>query len=298
MELIQPTDPQRGKRPIFTCPFHSWAFASDGNLVNVPFEQGFASEAGGGLDDLNLVELPSLERGGLLFVCATAWVELDPEVVLPVDLATELEAMQVGSAVCAYTQELTMRSNWKLGVDTFGETYHFSSLHQGLSQVFLTNQSDFRTFGEGRAQRHSCMTLASTAVKAVLDDPSKELPWAIDHVNLVYHLAPNSVLIVGGDETSIFTFWPGDTVGSCILNVSRYMTSLLEDMESAFGARIGFYGLLAVTALEDFPATERIQANLDSTPGARINFGRNEPALQDRHRFFEELARNHKPTSM
>ena len=44
-------------------------------------------------------------------------------------------------------QSFGIKSNWKLPIDTFGETYHFSSLHPQLREALIPNCSTFKSFG-------------------------------------------------------------------------------------------------------------------------------------------------------
>ncbi|MBT3696380.1 MAG: Rieske (2Fe-2S) protein, partial [Gammaproteobacteria bacterium] len=54
-----------GKANTFSCPYHSWTYDLDGNLRGLPKDANF-----GDIDksELGLVELPSFERHGLIWV--------------------------------------------------------------------------------------------------------------------------------------------------------------------------------------------------------------------------------------
>lgn len=72
----------RGARPAegcgnsrrITCPYHGWSYDSAGRLVGIPGREGFS-----GIDpaDHGLVELPSEERHGFVWVVLTAGADLD-----------------------------------------------------------------------------------------------------------------------------------------------------------------------------------------------------------------------------
>ena len=68
MELITKDQEQSGNKALFVCPYHSWAYASDGELMNVPFEEGFTNSDDVDLDNRNLIKLPAGERSGTLYV--------------------------------------------------------------------------------------------------------------------------------------------------------------------------------------------------------------------------------------
>ena len=79
---------------------------------------------------------------------------------MPTELLHELEALGLGKHACVVEQDVSMKCNWKLGIDTFGETYHFSSLHPNLSQAYVPGIQVLHTFGdEGRDAAHARMTL-------------------------------------------------------------------------------------------------------------------------------------------
>ena len=55
----------RGKKKVFSCPFHAWSFSHEGDLVSVPREEQF-----GPVDKSchGLTALPAEEKYGMLFV--------------------------------------------------------------------------------------------------------------------------------------------------------------------------------------------------------------------------------------
>ena len=55
----------RGTKSVFMCPFHNWSYANTGKLLNIPDEDHF-----GTIDKScnGLIELPAVERDGLLWV--------------------------------------------------------------------------------------------------------------------------------------------------------------------------------------------------------------------------------------
>jgi phenylpropionate dioxygenase-like ring-hydroxylating dioxygenase large terminal subunit len=116
----------RGEKRLFSCPFHGWGYDSRGNLVAVPKEHQF-----GAVERAchGLVALPAEERYGLL------WVHPDPAGGLDVDaslggLGDEFASWRLDRAQFSGATRYQHPMNWKLAVDTFGETYHFNVLHE------------------------------------------------------------------------------------------------------------------------------------------------------------------------
>ena len=126
MELVSAEAPAGNKR-LHVCPYHAWAYGSDGSLMSVPFEQGFTDDDGAHATERGgLVELPSAERAGLLFVVAT---KVDDEhfermmaEVMPPELQAELEIFQLDGLRRTQSQDMVIDANWKLPVDTFCES--------------------------------------------------------------------------------------------------------------------------------------------------------------------------------
>ena len=59
----------RGEARRFTCQFHRWTYDSEGTLVGLPKQEHFGEVD---MNELGLLELPSLEKFGML------WVHPDP----------------------------------------------------------------------------------------------------------------------------------------------------------------------------------------------------------------------------
>ena len=79
-----------------------------------------------------------------------------------------------------------MRLNWKLAMDTFGETYHFDVLHRNTLAInFYGNVQCYDTFG-----RNHRMILCMKSIDELRDQP--EANWHISDATLpVYYLFPN-----------------------------------------------------------------------------------------------------------
>ena len=62
------------RKTRFSCPFHAWTYASRGDLIAVNREQRFGAIDKG---SFSLLELPAVERHGMLWVKPTPGGEID-----------------------------------------------------------------------------------------------------------------------------------------------------------------------------------------------------------------------------
>ena len=85
---------ERGKKSVFMCPFHHWSYANTGDLVNIPDESHFGS-----IDKTctGLIELPSLEHNGMLWVHPSASGQIDINKILDAELSKELESFDLSN---------------------------------------------------------------------------------------------------------------------------------------------------------------------------------------------------------
>merc|ERR1711879_653382 len=79
------------------------------------------------------------------------------------ELMSELRTLQIGKHHRVAEQSLQVKANWKLGMDTFGEAYHFSTVHPELRETLVPNTAVVRRFGKELV--HSCMTLGRFTTK-------------------------------------------------------------------------------------------------------------------------------------
>lgn len=108
-----------GCKKTFLCPYHAWAYGTDGKLKHVPGEDGFP-----GLDkaDHGLVPLTAVEeRGGLVFVTQDAPLSNGPLDGMPDLLGADDIVFNV--------IEFVDPANWKLIGETSMEGYHIRALH-------------------------------------------------------------------------------------------------------------------------------------------------------------------------
>jgi phenylpropionate dioxygenase-like ring-hydroxylating dioxygenase large terminal subunit len=109
----------------FTCKYHAWRYALDGELTFIQQEQEFF-----GLDksDYGLKEVPCDIWEGFIFVNLDR--QAGPLTDYLGELAKGLEGYPFGGMTEVYTYRAEIGSNWKLFIDAFAEFYHAPVLHQ------------------------------------------------------------------------------------------------------------------------------------------------------------------------
>jgi Rieske 2Fe-2S family protein len=114
-------------RSVVVCPYHAWTYRLDGGLRRAA---GFNAMASFDASDHGLVELPSVEWHGLVFVNASgtagefaAQVEDLEDIVAPY----ELERL-----VTRGHHDYEVAANWKVLNENYQECYHCSVIHPEL----------------------------------------------------------------------------------------------------------------------------------------------------------------------
>ena len=293
---------ERGKKSVFMCPFHHWSYANTGDLINIPDESHFGS-----IDKtcMGLIELPSLEHNGILWVHPSASGKIDINKILDAELSKELESFDLSNYHYAGARTIDKKLNWKLANDTFGETYHFAKLHKNtINEIYQGNNLHFEEFG----RNHRFVT-ANRGIDQVRQLPESE--WDITQGTFVlYYLFPNIQVVIESQTITLIRIYPDkNNPGRSISKVSFYFTpAILEWMvnEEADGKKLDELwdkekGLIALPSIEanisafcgaveeeDYYMGEMQQIAAESGQLKEVTFGRNEPALHHFHRSFKE----------
>ena len=276
-----------GKRSSFSCPFHAWTYGNNGDLVAVPREEQF-----GKVDKscYSLTELPAVERDGML------WVHPDPNGRIDLDeqlgeLAKELASWDLGGAVLDGADRYDHAMNWKLAIDTFGETYHFSVLHKNtLAETFYGNVQMYDTY-----KRNHRMSLCMKSIDTLRELPKEE--WDVLVGSLpVYYLFPNVQLIIGQAGPTLVRVYPkGENAHDSYSKISFYLSGKIAGLEDnpefkEFQAEIRerLTGFGDVIRDEDYVAAAQGHRGMAAGHMDHVIFGRNEPALHHYHNTYRE----------
>jgi phenylpropionate dioxygenase-like ring-hydroxylating dioxygenase large terminal subunit len=274
-------DEERGEARRFTCAFHNWSYSTDGELVGLPKRDHF------GQIDLSchgLVRLPAVERHGLLWVHPDPAGSIDVDALLTRELADELAHWHLDELRCMDRDSYDIACNWKLAIDTFGETYHFPALHQNtLNFGFHGNVSCYDTFG-----RNHRFLLCRRAIDVMRHLPREE--WNIAVATLpAYWLFPNVQLLPTVDGCFLVRVYPHPTdPGRHTSRIGFYLREGVSESSEGAEARAQQERTLAqlfasIIRDEDYVMSASQQATANSGALPEVVFGRNEPALHHYH---------------
>jgi phenylpropionate dioxygenase-like ring-hydroxylating dioxygenase large terminal subunit len=116
-----------GNTKRFSCPYHAWTYDSKGHLTGMPLRQRYQ-----GLDlaELGLVELPSQERHGFLWVVLTPGHPIDVAAHLGLELDAEIASL--GCDRMSYYSSLAeapLHTGWKSVAEGLLEGLHLPHVH-------------------------------------------------------------------------------------------------------------------------------------------------------------------------
>jgi len=281
---------KRGIKSKFSCPFHGWTFNNKGALVGYPKNEQFGKID---KDCYGLKELPSIEKFGFLWVHPRAEGKIDLKELLGKDLEKEFAAWNFDRLILSNEEIYETDMNWKLAIDTFGETYHFSVLHKdSLFQSFHGNCQMFVSF-----ERNGRLILCKRDIDEMRKLPESD--WNICSGTLpVYYLFPNIIFMPTPEGAFLvreyplensphksvskisFYFYPEALEAAKTMGVSAETgQNPLEELYSAFGS---------VIRDEDYVVAASSHKGLKSGNINYLTFGRNEPALHHYHNTYRE----------
>jgi nitrite reductase/ring-hydroxylating ferredoxin subunit len=258
------------------CPFHAWSFDLEGKLVALPGARGFEGHDKAGL---GLIPVPCHEWQGLIFVQPSAGADpVDIEAFLG-DFAPELAQLELGSAEPVKSGEMRAASNWKFALDTYGEGYHFATLHAStIGQTHFNDMCVHDRFG-----RNHRISFPDKGNLALVGTPESEWP-EVDYGG-VHYLFPNTVLFIGSIEpgkgfTQIFRIFPGATPGEMVTKFAVYAPKGVQSDQHRAECEFAFDATAQVVSSEDYVVAARGWANMAAAPADfRVIYGANEPAI-------------------
>ncbi len=264
------------------CPYHAWTYAVDGRLLALPRPDSFR-----GLDKaaMGLVELPSIEAGGLIWFAPQEGADFGHARALGEDL----DAFGTGSHVLFRRKTHTVRANWKLIMDAFLESYHVTRLHAQTIGPF---------FKDGVTAGDMIGPYARSAVGRLEDMAGVDLAdmAALRRVvTFAYQLVPGALIIPSPDYLNVMTMMPQahdlTLVEDFMLIPEAPATGPAGDRARDHWERS--WALLdgGVFASEDFRAAELGQQGLASGAITELTLGTLEAGIRRYHETVEEALR-------
>ena len=268
-----------GERSRFTCPFHAWTYENSGNLIAVNQSHQFGDVTGLGLD---LLELPAAEPHGTLWVRPTQGDPITKKECLD---GIQSDFIHWGLSDHPYvgTQIIDARMNWKLAIDSFGETYHLNVLHaETVGDAMIGNAQTLTTFG-----RNLRMVNANQKFNLLrMLMPFRE-HWPYKQItSTAYFLYPNVIMMVDSFGIDFLPVFPLN--GSPSHSRTIHTWYIDPKLQTHFKAQ----GLAHAERLssfresveqEDYVMGADIQVNAERGIQAEILLGRNEASLQHFH---------------
>jgi phenylpropionate dioxygenase-like ring-hydroxylating dioxygenase large terminal subunit len=270
----------RGARPAegcgnarrFTCPYHAWTYDSGGQLVGMPGAEGFA-----GVDpaDHGLVELPSEERHGFIWVVLTAGAPIDlTDHLGPLD--AELAGWDYGSYGYLTEREFHSEVNWKNALEAFAESYHFPYVHGDsvIGQNTVANTSTHDAFGQ-----HHRMGFPFNWITALENDADADRdPRA--QMGVIYWAYPNLVLANSPVGVEIIDILPGADPVSCVVRHGWMGAVPATDDDTRAGYQAIYEQVHGAVRDEDFVMLPSCGDGVRNGQHDHMLIGRNEIGVQ------------------
>lgn len=266
-------------KSAFVCPFHAWRFDLAGKLIQRPLEPAFSIE---GVNP-HLTRLPVSEKYGMIFVrCDPQGEYIDIDEFLG-PIAPLLQNFELADAELIKADQLAVKTNWKLAVDTSCEGYHVPATHPTTLHPQLV---PFLTIHDSFGRHHRFCGPSRKLEQCV---GKAEHEWPTSSYSAVHYLFPNTILTytdaIDGNMPilALNRSFPGAGIDEAVILYTTY-----KPKPAAQAADDDFIRLhdtiIDINKTEDLPMVERVWRNYDNLPNpASMIFGRNEMILQRYH---------------
>jgi phenylpropionate dioxygenase-like ring-hydroxylating dioxygenase large terminal subunit len=260
-----------GTKKAFTCPYHAWTYALHGKLMHVPHARGFVDTM------RDLAEVPLAVIAGLIFVV--------PDGVMPDNwlgpLAADLEGFGLATAHHYAPTRRTKALSWKLSIDVFLETYHLQMAHRAsIYPLFFDNLGLVDLAGP-----HQRNVFPKRSIKTLADRPESD--WQLrTHANVLFHLFPNTLVLVEPDHAAVLHLWPQGPGHTLLTAYTLVPEPPVTEKARAYWDKNN--AILYNAIDEDFALGESIQSGLSAND--HVVFGAFEHALTHFHDQIAQLS--------
>lgn len=265
---------------VFSCPYHAWTYDRDGALVG-----RYAAETFGDLDhaDYGLTELPCEERSGLIWVTLTPNTEMDIDEWLG-DFAAELETLSLKDW---HLHEIRVLDGpgWKVTMDGYLEAYHHNLVHgKTVGQHTVGNLLVLDTYGP-----HQRLTFGRKTLGELGNQEQSE--WNPEqHIRLIHSCFPNlSISGILGDHCLVSQIFPGPDPDST--QTIQFILAAKAPSNDAERKTTENFSAMVLQAVkdEDYRIGFGIQQAINTGANQTFTFGRNEPAVQNYHKWVDRF---------
>lgn len=259
-------------KKAFTCPYHAWSYGRDGGLLGLPHQRAFGVVA-----DRGLARVPCGVAAGLIFVIPRAGgTELDAAAWIGEPIVDDLTGFGLGAAHAYGARVEDRELSWKLSVDVFLETYHLRPVHQtSIYPLFFDNVGLVDPRGP-----HLRNVFPKRSIQQLAAQPRET--WVLRaHANVLYHLFPNTLILVQPDHAAVLTLWPMGPARTRLISFTLVPDAPSEKAKRYWDAN---NAILYHATGEDFAMGESIQRGLASGANRDVVFGAFEHALAHFHR--------------
>jgi len=266
--------PEPARKSALICPYHNWTYDLNGHLKHVPCIETFP-----GLNTAQhgLTPVPLEVRHGVIWGIPQAGASMDLDGFLA-GIGADLDVFGFG-AMHGFARAVTRRkTNWKLVMDAFLESYHVVRLHHKTVGPFFQDGAAILD----QVGPHIRSIVARQEFPEIANLP--ESAWdARRHASFAYVLYPNTVLVLHPDYTSILGMFPAGTDHTDFVHVMLTPHAPRNEKERDHWQRSFELIEGGVFQAEDLWISERIQAGLRSGANTRFTFGQLEYGIKVFH---------------
>ncbi len=277
----------RGNAKRFVCPYHAWSYDNQGALKHVLCEDDFG-EIDKGCN--GLVELPCLERAGLI------WVTLDSRSKLSIELFLcdydEVLSHFDLSNWHFFDDRVLRGPNWKIAYDGYLDFYHIPILHRNTFGANTSPKAIYYQWGPHQRVSSPETIAAIVGERNENDWPMEALlagVWTIfPHVSIACFAGLDAVEEDSYQAVMVSQLFPGKEPGESY-TVQNFLVDRELTPEQAEAATQQFEFLKGVVRDEDYATGLKQQDALRTCSREFVLFGRNEEGGQVFHTWVDKI---------